>query len=62
MRAPVDDDGFMQSFAIDNCKGQLEFFRTFGFVVVHDIFSPEQIQVCKERPPPVKGLNLVKIF
>jgi len=61
MRAPVDDDGFVQSFAVDDREGQLEFFRTFGFVVVRDVFSPEQIQVCQERPPPsVKGLNLVK--
>ena len=41
--AAVDSEGYMRSFAVEDREGQCDFFRDFGFVVVHDVLSEEEV-------------------
>eukprot|EP01112_Ceratiomyxa_fruticulosa_P022110 TRINITY_DN800_c0_g1_i3.p1 TRINITY_DN800_c0_g1~~TRINITY_DN800_c0_g1_i3.p1 ORF type:complete len:342 (-),score=64.70 TRINITY_DN800_c0_g1_i3:108-1133(-) len=41
-RAPLDDEGFVQSFTLEQ-KGEIEsFFSEFGFVIVQNVLNAEQ--------------------
>ncbi len=42
-KLPKDDDGFIKSFAFDSDKEILEFFDEYGFVVIKDVLSNEEI-------------------
>jgi hypothetical protein len=52
MKAPLDDQGFVQSFAVEDVEGQRAFFDTYGFVVVRDVLDEAEIEVCTLPPSP----------
>jgi len=41
---PRDEEGFIQSFGVDQEKEFVQFFKSYGFVVVNNILSPEDIE------------------
>jgi hypothetical protein len=41
-QAPLDDEGFVQSFSIDQETEFLEFYNNYGFVVLKEIISSQQ--------------------
>lgn len=41
--APKDDEGFVQSFSIDQEEEYSAFFKRYGFVVVNDVLSKVQV-------------------
>ena len=45
MKAPLDEDGYVQSFAVEDTEGQRAFFDTYGFVVVRDVLDPTEVDV-----------------
>jgi len=45
--APLDEDGFVQSFSVDQVEEIRRFFETYGFVVIQDVLSEEQIAASK---------------
>ena len=46
VKAPVDDEGFVQAFAPEDAEGQRAFFETYGFVVVRDVLDATEVEVC----------------
>ncbi len=40
--APLDSDGFAVSFSLDD-PSLLDFYSTYGFVVIRDLVTPSQI-------------------
>jgi len=40
---PKDDEGFVQSFNIEDTENYMKFFEEFGFVVINNIISSEEI-------------------
>eukprot|EP01119_Soliformovum_irregulare_P022640 TRINITY_DN7798_c0_g1_i2.p1 TRINITY_DN7798_c0_g1~~TRINITY_DN7798_c0_g1_i2.p1 ORF type:complete len:231 (-),score=21.73 TRINITY_DN7798_c0_g1_i2:443-1135(-) len=47
--APKDEEGYVQSFNLDQKDDYLTFFRRYGFVVVNDVLSREQIEASLEE-------------
>lgn len=43
-KAPIDSDGFVQSFNTDQIAEYLKFFEEYGFVVIRGVLSPSQCQ------------------
>ncbi len=43
LRAPLDDDGFVVSFAHDDAAGMKAFFSRFGFVCVRDVLDSRAV-------------------
>ena len=39
---PRDDEGFTQSFSVDQSQEILKFFDDYGFVVVNDVITKEE--------------------
>ena len=39
---PKDDEGYVQSFDVENEAAIKEFFDEYGFVVVRDVFTAEE--------------------
>lgn len=46
---PVDKEGFVQSFTIDDEENIKKFFELYGVVVVRDIIDEDRIQVREIR-------------
>lgn len=44
-RAPLDGEGFVQSFSLADAEGQRAFFEIYGFVVVRDVLDPDEVEV-----------------
>lgn len=40
---PLDEDGYVQSFAVEDTEGQRAFFDTYGFVVVRDVLDSTEV-------------------
>lgn len=43
-KAPVDSEGYVQSFGIEETEKYIEFFNEYGFVVISNILSSSQCQ------------------
>lgn len=44
IQAPKDEQGFIQSFLVEDIEGIKTFFNEYGFVVVDGILSEEEIR------------------
>jgi hypothetical protein len=51
MKAPLDEDGYVQSFAVEDTEGQRAFFDTYGFVVVRDVLDSTEVDVPTPSSP-----------
>jgi hypothetical protein len=56
MKAPLDQ-GFVQSFAVEDVEGQRAFFDTYGFVVVRDVLDHAEVDVRTLSPSPSLSTN-----
>jgi hypothetical protein len=57
MKAPLDDQGFVQSFAVEDVESQRAFFDTYGFVVVRDVLDHAEVEVCTLSPPTCLSIS-----
>eukprot|EP01114_Cavostelium_apophysatum_P019571 TRINITY_DN6344_c0_g2_i1.p1 TRINITY_DN6344_c0_g2~~TRINITY_DN6344_c0_g2_i1.p1 ORF type:complete len:377 (-),score=68.61 TRINITY_DN6344_c0_g2_i1:256-1386(-) len=44
VHAPLDEDGYVQSFSITEEEAYLDFFEQYGFVVVKDVLSADEVR------------------
>jgi hypothetical protein len=58
MKAPLDDQGFVRSFAVEDVEGQRAFFDTYGFVVVRDVLDHAEVEVRTSPPSPLPHARL----
>jgi len=42
---PTDDDGFVQSFEVNDAPGAQNFFDTYGFVVIRNVLTDKEIEM-----------------
>lgn len=48
LQVPVDEEGYAESFTIDQKVELQDFFRRFGFVVIRDVLSVDEIKNTRE--------------
>ena len=48
-KAPLDNEGYVQSFTYDDAAGILQFFEEYGFVVVRDVLDKQAIEATIEE-------------
>lgn len=57
LQAPVDEEGFVVSFDVEDVAGQRAFFDTYGFVVVRDVLTAVEVEV---REPTICAAYLCR--